>query len=146
MPKRKFKFIGNCNFADFEKIQKNRDDFVEEFNITNYCNNISYKNSLRMGLWSDNYLNGIEDCKKFAPTKYDSYIYGDEGKKNINRLLDHLVDLKSKNCIVRVISPYDVNDKDLEIYQKNGFYPYKPLYTGSAHTFIKVINTKKFII
>lgn len=146
MPKRKFKFIGNCNFGDFEKIQKNRDDFVEEFNITNYCNNISYKNSLRLGLWSDNYLNGIEDCKKYAPTKYDSYIYGDEGKKNL-LLLDHLVDLKSKNAlIIRVVSPYDVNEKSLEIYKKNGFYAYMPLYTGSAHTFIKVINTKKFII
>ncbi len=146
MTKRKFKFIGNCNFSDYDTIQKNRNDFVKEFDITNYCKNISYKNILRLGLWSDNYLNGIEDSKRYAPSKYDSYIYGDLGNKNINRLLDHLVDLKSKDCIIRVISPYNVNDKDLEIYQKNGFYAYKPLYTGSAHTFIKVINNKKFII
>jgi len=132
-----FKFTERGEGEDFKVTQPNRDEFVKEYGITNYANNISYYNELRLGLWSDDYLNGILDKQNYAPNKYNYNIYGD-----LEHMLDHIRDFKSINKIIRVISPYgNITDEKLEIYKKNGYIPYKKLYITNANTFIKIIYT-----
>ena len=148
---REFKWktkVSNHCIEEGKQIDLNRIKFIEDFEIYNFANNISYKNLLRLGIWSDNYLNGKLDKTVYTENvKFNMNIYGDIGQNEYSKFLDHKVDFKKicNNEIIRVVSPYGCCNKDErdEIYKKNGYEKYAfNLYSNSTYTYIKVISPK----
>ena len=155
MPK-KFEWKSNTICED---VKLNRIKFINEFKIKNFAYNISAKNNLRLGIWSDDYLNGKLDKNLYvrternlklpsrAPTtcQFSSGTYGDIGNPQYSTLLDHEIHFKTNDYkLIRVVSPYVgpyvcSNETD-EIYKKNGYEKYDNLYSNGAITYIKLIS------
>lgn len=144
-----FVWENTVKFIDVEEekqIEKNRKKFIEDFKIINFANDMSLNNYLRLGIWSDDYLNGIFDKNIYCDYKYNMSKYGDIGQKRYSDFCDHRKDFKSQlqNSIIRVVSPYALIDEEKEeIYKKNGYQKYNNLYNKSTTTFIKIIYLKK---
>ena len=152
---KKFEWKSNSKNINIEKeVKLNRIKFINEFKIKNFAYNINAKNNLRLGIWSDDYLNGKLDknlfvktyCNNTAPTtcKFSSSTYGDIGNPQYSTLLDHEIHFKTNDYkLIRVVSPYvwkGWSDEKDEIYKKNGYEKYDNLYSNSTITYIKVIS------
>ena len=157
---KKFEWKSNSKNINIEKeVKLNRIKFINEFKIKNFAYNISAKNNLRLGIWSDDYLNGKLDKNLYvrternlklpsrAPTtcQFSSGTYGDIGNPQYSTLLDHEIHFKTNDYkLIRVVSPYVgpyvcSNETD-EIYKKNGYEKYDNLYSNGAITYIKLIS------
>jgi hypothetical protein len=156
MPK---KFEWKSETISEKEVKLNRIKFINEFKIKNFAYNISAKNNLRLGIWSDDYLNGKLDKTLYVRTERNLKLpsrapwsassspgtYGDIGNPQYSTLLDHEIHFKTNDHkLIRVVSPYVdpyvcSNETD-EIYKKNGYEKYDNLYSNGAITYIKVIS------
>jgi len=149
MPK---KFEWKSETISEKKVKLNRIKFINEFKIKNFAYNISAKNNLRLGIWSDDYLNGKLDKNLYAKVNLNTGwprsttpTYGDIGELQYSTLFDHEIHFKTNDYkLIRVVSPhvgpYVCSNETDEIYKKNGYEKYDTLYSNSTITYIKVIS------
>jgi hypothetical protein len=121
------------------EIIDNRNNFVEEFNITKYGSNLPeyIYNQINPQYLFSKAFNNFNNSNEAKSLQVRNYFNDNNIRKKFHT--DHIEYYQSNDFWIGIFSPYSMDDED-HIYALNfGYEPYNKLYSTATTTYIKKI-------